>query len=509
MSDARLPRTAIIIGAGIGGLGLANLLARSGVTVTVYDKLDKAGGRAGTFSTKGFTFDSGPSWYLMPEVFEHYFSLLGKRPEDFYTLTPLKPGYKVTFEDGSDVTIYADAQRDAKTFDAIEPGSAARLRRYLQTSKRTYDLAGKYFLYNNFDSVSSVLKREVLQAGVPLALAAKRTLHANAQRSFKSQKLQQILEYHSVFLGASPFQVPAIYSLMSHLDFQQGVYYPQGGIYKIVAALEQIGRAAGVKYRYKATVTKIIVRNGVATGVTLADGRTAHADIVISNADLAFTETKLLAKQHQTYPASYWQKRTAGPSALLMYLGVKGSLPEFEHHNLFFAEQWQENFEAIFTKKVWPKTASLYVCVPSKTDTTVAPRGHENVFVLVPAPAVGKTSAAELEKLANRYLDQLIAQSGVHDLRERIVVQRLFGPSEFTERFNAWQGTALGMAHTLKQSAMFRPKTKSRKVKNLFYVGGSTQPGIGIPMCLISAELVYKRLIGDTSAGPLEKIREA
>lgn len=503
----RMPRTAVIIGAGFGGLALANLLAKSGVAVKIYEQHNQPGGRAGQLKKDGFTFDTGPSWYLMPEIFEHYFDLLGEKPQDHYELTRLDPGYNVTFADGSSVKIHGDKRKDGKTFDTVHPGSDKILQRYLDQSEEIYRLAVKEFLYNNFASAQQILPKNMIRHIPRLIMLAGRTMDSYLRGYFKNEKLRQILEYPAVFLGASPFKAPALYSLMSYLDFRQGVFYPQGGMYKLVTALTSIGQKLGVEYHYSKAVKAILYDDRKATGIELVDGTKVFADIVVSNADLHFSETKLLPSGLQTYPEKYWRKREAGPSAILLFLGVKGKLPNMEHHNLFFTQDWQGSFDQIFDKKSWPEHASMYACRPSKTDTTVAPKGHENLFVLVPGPAVAELSQEELQSLADRYIDQLAMMIGVADLRKRIVTKQIFGPRDFAAEFNAWQGTALGLSHTLRQSAMFRPKNVSSKLHNLYYVGGTTVPGIGLPMCLIGAELVYKRIIGDKTAAALPKLQ--
>lgn len=496
----------VIIGAGIGGLATANLLAKAGYDVVVYEKNSDPGGRAGLLKTKGFTFDTGPSWYLMPDVFTHYFSLFGKSIEREIDLVQLSPAYKVFFERYDPVTITSDPDTDAATFDSIEPGSGIRLKDYIQKGDEIYQLALKHFLYTNFTSVRDLTKKDVLRRGHVMTRLAFTPIDKYVSRFVTDKRLKQILEYPMVFLGSSPFSAPAIYSLMSALDFREGVYYPKGGIYTIIEKLVEIGTGLGVTYQYDAPVARIVTDGRETTGVTLASGQHISADIVISNADLHFTETKLLSPEDRSYPAQYWDKREAGPSALLMYLGVKGAVPELEHHNLFFVDEWKQNFDDIFHDKKLPWPASLYICKPSATDSTVAPKGHENVFVLVPLPAGAPIDAAKLPKVADKYLSLIENKLHIKDLRKRVVVKEVFGPGDFTDKFNAWQGTALGPSHVLRQSAFFRTPNKSRKIKNLYYVGGSTTPGIGLPMCLIGAELVYKRLAGDKRGGPIQKI---
>ena len=481
----------IIIGAGIGGMATANLLAKDGHEVSVYEKNPQLGGRAGRFSKKGFTFDTGPSWYLMPKVFDAYFRRLGTSAEEQLDLIKLTPAYKV-YSGSNSVIITGDLNTDATTFDRIEKGSGATLKSYIAKSRTTYELALQHFLYSNFRHPKDIVNKTVANRLGDMAYLATTPIHSYVRRFFKNTQLQQILEYPTVFLGSSPFSAPALYSLMSALDFDEGVYYPKGTMYAVVEALEALGRSYGVQYKTGATVKNILVENGRAKGITLANGKTVEADIVISNADLHFTETVLLEKRHRTYPASYWNKKEASPSALLMYIGVTGTIPEFEHHTLLFTEHWKENFEAIFKTKTIPKPASLYISKTSQSDAT-APKGCENIFVLVPLPSGISLTKQEQEQLANTYLEQIKQTTGV-DIKQRTVTRTLFGPDDFTETYNSWQGSMLGPSHKLTQSAFFRANNQSKKVKNLYYVGAGTRPGIGVPMCLISAELVYEKI---------------
>lgn len=502
-----MAKKVIIIGAGIGGLATANLLAQAGYQVVVYEKNHQPGGRAGLMEIDGFRFDTGPSWYLMPDVFAHYFSLFDTSVDDELDLTRLSPAYKVFFENKPPLTITSNLERDAQTFESIEQGAGSKLKRYVAKSDEIYTLSLKHFLYTNFTSLSDFMKKDVIRRGYTMTRLAFQPIDTYVATFVKDLRLRQILEYPTVFLGSSPFTAPAIYSLMSALDFREGVFYPKGGIYTVIERLIEISNKLSVFYHYNTAVANIITEKGNAIGVTLATGERAMADIVISNADLHFTETQLLQNAaDRSYPSKYWDRREAGPSALLMYLGVSGALPELQHHNLFFTDSWKENFEAIFNDKKLPQPASLYICKPSASDSTVAPDGSENVFVLVPLPAGLPMSDSALTKAADNYLQLIEQQLNIPDFVKRITVKKLFGPNDFSEQFNAWQGTALGPSHILRQSAIFRTPNKSKKVKNLYYVGGSTTPGIGLPMCLIGAELVYKRIIGDKRGGPITAI---
>jgi phytoene desaturase len=501
---AIVKKRVVIIGGGIGGLATANILAKQDYEVELYEARGQLGGRAGVFEAKGFRFDTGPSWYLMPRVFEHYYELLGEDIDEHIKLTRLDPAYQVFFEDDvKPAVIKSSLESNQELFEKMETGAGVKLKNYLEESSKTYDLAQKYFLYNTFQAKHNVLTPEVLKSLSQFLGLAMRPLHSYVKKHFTTAELQQILEYPAVFLGASPFNAPAIFSLMSYLDMQEGVFYPEGGLYRIIESLVSIGKKLGVSYHLKSPVISIATDGRRATGIQLKSGKPVQADIVISNADLHFTETELLPKELQTYPEKYWEKKLTGPSALLLYLGVKGTIAQLKHHNLFFTKDWHQNFTEIFQDRTYPTPASLYVCKPSATDKTVAPKATENVFVLVPWPANGSKQPKDLEIYADEYLAQIEDMAGIPDLHERIVYQKIFSPADFANEFNSWNGTALGPAHTLRQSALFRPANRSKKVSNLYYVGAGTQPGIGLPMCLISAELVYKYLTNDRSAGPL------
>jgi len=493
-----------VIGAGIGGLAVANLLAKIGYNVTVYEQQMHAGGRIGQLHAKGFSFDTGPSWYLMPEVFEHYFALLGKSPADYFTLHKLSPAYKVFFDYRSPLTISGDIEQDAAAFEHVEPGAGARLVRYVDSAESIYQTSMEKYLYSTASLARTAANPSVMRDVPVLARLLSRSLHAHVARTVHALPLQQILEYPMVFLGASPFTAPSLYHLMSYLDFRQGVYYPMGGMYQIVEAMLSIGANLGVTYRYDSEVTQIVAKAGRAEGITLGS-EFQPADIVVSGADLHHTETVLLEAGAQSYPGRYWRNKVAGPSALLIYLGVRGSLPQLEHHNLLFVQAWRQNFEAIFGSKQWPTAASLYISRTSATDKSVAPKGHENIFVLVPTPA-GVDEPDDVATAADHYLAQLEQATGIANLRQRIVYQQTRSTRYFSEELHSWQGSSLGMAHLLRQSAFWRPGGHSKRVRNLYYVGAGVQPGIGMPMCLISAELAVKHITDTYTAGPLHSL---
>lgn len=509
--------TALVIGGGISGLASAALLAKDGYEVTLLEGRPDVGGRAGSLEVDGFRYDTGPSWYLMPEVFDHFFKLMGTSAAEQLDLRRLDPGYRVYFEgEDAPLDISTDRAENLAIFERIETGAGAKLARYLDSARETYEMAKAKFLYTSFQDLRPIMTRDVLSQTGKLAKLLVQPLSTLAARTVSDRRLQQILGYPAVFLGSSPYLTPSMYHLMSHLDLADGVLYPMGGFTRVIEAIAGVARAAGVTIVTDAAVSRIVVRDGRAVGAEYvarggADVESTpifvEADIVVSAADLHHTETVLLEPEQQTYPQKYWDSKLAGPGALLLYLGVKGELPQLEHHTLLFTREWEKGFEKIFgaTTSV-PDPASIYVCKPSAIDPSVAPEGFENLFVLVPVPAdpgIGHGGDAHVEALADRVIEQIAAWTGIDDLASRIVVRRTAAPGDFADDLNAWKGTALGPAHTLKQSAFFRAGNVSKKVRGLYYAGGSSIPGIGLPMCLISAEILVKRLRGDTSTGPL------
>jgi phytoene desaturase len=518
----RGPQRVAIVGGGIAGLATAALLAAGGHRVELFEQNDELGGRVGTFERDGFRFDTGASWYLMPEVFEHFFHLLGTTAEDELDLTVLDPSYRVFFEGHTEpLDLRPDRAHNRAVFESLEPGAGARLDAYLRSAEETYDVALRRFLYSSFDSPASLLQPDLLRWGPRLARLLTRSLGRHVAAQFSDPRLRQLLGYPAVFLGSSPARAPSMYHLMSRLDLGDRVLYPQGGFGRVIDAIAGLAERHGATLHTGTPVSRILVSPGTGrgrprvAGVELgagSDRRTSAADVVVGAADLHHLETALLPPDLQTHPERSWRHRSPGPGAVLAMLGVDGRLPELAHHSLFFTADWDQNFGDIFgaSPRV-PDPASIYVSRASATDPAVAPAGSESLFVLVPVPADARIGhggddgqgSAAVERAADAAIDQVAAWAGVPDLRDRIRVRRTVGPEDFARRYNAWRGGALGLEHTLRQSAFFRPANVSSKVDGLLYAGASTVPGVGLPMCLISAELVLKRLAGDRSVLPV------
>ncbi|WP_250646283.1 phytoene desaturase family protein [Microbacterium tenebrionis] len=517
---ARPASRVIVIGGGVSGLATACLLARDGHRVTVLEKNPDLGGRAGAWEQDGFTFDTGPSWYLMPEVFEHFYRMLGTTTAEQLDLVPLQPGYRVYGEPRQNdpqapVDVSTGVDATGALFESRERGAGIRARRYLASASKTYRAAVRSFLYNPFSSWRDFASPAVLASVPAVVPLLSRSLWSFVARRFRDPMLRKILGYPAVFLGTSPFDAPALYHLMSHMDLVDGVQYPRGGFRAFVASLTALARENGVEILTGNDVTAIISENGRARAVEVErGGRTQRldVDIIVSAVDEHHTETVLLAPSDRSYPAKRWDAQVSGPGAVLVMLGVEGPLPELLHHSLFFSDDWHDNFDAIFgaAPRV-PKTPSIYVCRPSATDDDVAPAGAENLFVLVPLPpdvgighgGIGTEGDTAVNAVADAAIAQIAEWAGIPDLASRIVVRRTVGPADFAAQFNSFRGSALGPAHTLAQSAFFRGVTRSRRVDGLFYTGATTVPGVGLPMCLISAELVLKHVRGDHGPGPL------
>ncbi|WP_324758850.1 carotenoid 3,4-desaturase [Haloarcula montana] len=483
-----------VVGGGFGGLSAACYLADAGADVRVLEKNDHVGGRASQLEAEGFRFDMGPSWYLMPDVFERFFAYFGREPSDFYDLEPLDPHYRIFFKDGDRLDVTGDHEEMRDLFESYEPGAGEAFDDYLETSESHYETAMNKFVYEDRSRLRDWIDLDVLTAA-PVGLQLIGSMQGHVEDYFEHPKLQQIMQYTLVFLGGSPKNTPALYNMMSHVDFNLGVYYPEGGIYSVVDGLVELGTDLGVTYETSAEVDEITRRKDGFLVQTKA-GDVSHPDRVVVNADYAHAERELLPDHERQYDDDYWDDRTYAPSAFLMYMGVEGDVEPLEHHTLVLPTDWEPHFDDIFEEPDWPDDPAYYLCVPSKTDDTVAPDGHSNLFVLVPVAPGLHDGEAIREEYREKILADIAENTGV-DLRDRIVYEKQFAVSDFGERYNATEGTALGLAHTLRQTALLRPNNRSSAVDGLYFTGSFTTPGIGVPMCLISGEHTAQALIDD------------
>lgn len=481
-----MSRRVVVIGAGFGGLSAAAHLARDGYGVTVLESTEQPGGRARVLRQNGFVFDLGPSWYLMPDVFEEWFRAFGHVPQDFYDLKRLTPSYRV-FSDKRQFDI-PTAPAVFKVFESIEPGAGKRLQHLLALTAKEYAAVRNGLLALDGLSYGQALRPDVLRYLARPELA--RSYHGRIKRYVHDADLQHVLEFMTVFMGGSPKSVPAYYSLLAHVDMNMGVWYPMGGFGAVAEAFASVAKEAGADIRYERPVTRIETKRGKVTAVWSGEERVA-ADVVVANADYAFVETTLLDTEAQSYDERYWERRQLSPTGLVAAIGVNRRLPQLLHHNLFFDVDWDAHFEQVFMSRQWSADPLFYTCVPSRTDPSVAPSGYENIFLLAPMAPGTNPSQSELEATADSLLARIERKIGIR-FTEDIVARTVLGPAYFAATFNAYRGNAFGLSHTMLQSAVLRPRLRSSRVPNLFYTGQYTNPGTGVPMVIQSGQIVAR-----------------
>jgi len=485
-----MKRKALIIGAGFAGLSSALLLLRDGWDVTVLDNNEGPGGRARLWSEKGYHFDMGPSWYLMPEVFDRFFASIGVPSAEVLELTKLSTHYKVYFEGESAVTITEDLEATKKLFDTFEPNGGKRLDAYMKGAELKYDIAVGSFLYKEYKSVFDFFNARVLTEGLQMGIF--QSLDKFVSKYFTDRRAKQILEYAMVFLGTSPHEAPSMYSLMSHVDLKLGVWFPKGGMNGVAVAMAELVKQRGGVLHFNHDVKRLQVENGQVTKV-VTEKDTFEADVVVNTGDYAHGETQLLEPRWQTYRQPYWNQRVVAPSMFIVYLGVKKRLPGLEHHNLYFSADWNKHFDTIFKTPSWPENPCFYLSAITRTDSSMAPEGCENLFLLVPAAP----GLSDPEEFRQKYLSTVIShveKTTGQSFRDEIDVCRVFSQQDFARDYHAFKGTALGLSHTLFQTAIFRPRLQSKKVKNLYYTGQYTHPGVGVPMTLIASDVLATKL---------------
>ncbi len=480
----------IVIGAGFAGISAASFLAQKGYEVTVVEKNEMAGGRARKFEAEGFMFDMGPSWYWMPDIFDRYFEQFGKKTADYYELIRLDPSYSIFFGQNDIMNVPAQMSELEAMFERYELGSTQNLRKFLKEAAYKYEVGVKEFVFKPSRSIMEFADWRVLKSVFRLQMFQSMSKHVRSL--FKNEQLIKLLEFPVLFLGATPENTPAMYSLMNYADLALGTWYPKGGMHQIIKGMVELAEELGVQFEYNQEVTNIYVENGQAKKVITKNAE-FEADIVVAGADYHHIDQKILEPEYRNYSAKYWDKRTMAPSSLLFYLGVDKKLDGLLHHNLFFDEDFKQHATEIYEDPQWPSKPLFYVCCPSKTDETAAPKGKENVFVLIPlAPDLEDTEELR-EKYYNMVMERLEKLTG-QTVRDSVIYKRSYAHRDFKKDYNAYKGNAYGLANTLRQTAILKPSLKNKKIKNLYLTGQLTVPGPGVPPSLISGEVVANEI---------------
>lgn len=471
-----------IIGSGFSALAAACYLAQAGHSVTVFEKNDTIGGRARQLKKDGFTFDIGPTWYWMPDVFERFFADFNKQPSDYYSLEKLSPAYQVYFGINEFINIADNLEEIIQTFEATEKGSGIVLKQFMTEAKSNYDIAIKDLVYNPGVSPMELVTIESMKKIRQFFT----NISQDVRKRFKNKKLIQILEFPVLFLGAKPSDTPSFYSFMNYADFGLGTWHPKNGMYSVVTAIEKLAVELGVTIHVNANISKINVDGKTATSL-IVNGETVTADIILSGADYHHTET-LLDIKHRAYSENYWKRKIFAPSSLLFYVAFDKKIKNVAHHSLFFDVDFDAHAEAIYDDPKWPKNPLFYASFPSKTDSSAAPDGKEAAIFLIPiAPGIEDT-----DSLRNHYFEKIMTRLEnltQQDLKDHIIYKSSYCVNDFVKDYNSYKGNAYGMANTLLQTAFLRPKLKSKKVRNLYFTGQLTVPGPGVPPALISGKL--------------------
>lgn len=467
-------------------------MAKAGWDVTVLEKQSTPGGRARQLKADGFTFDMGPSWYWMPDVFERYFGCFGKQVSDYYELERLDPSYRVYWQDGES-DIPANYEDLKKLFESIEPGSGQKLDKFLEEAVYKYEVGINKLVYKPGQSLTEFLDWETIKGVFKLDVFTSIDKHIG--KFFKHPKLRQLMEFPVLFLGALPKDTPALYSLMNYADIKLGTWYPKKGMYAVVEGMYKLALELGVKFVFDCNVTAINIVDATARKVEAQDGSAYEADVVIGGADYHFVETKLLPENYRRYSEKYWDSRLMAPSCLLYYVGLNKKIEGVPHHSLFFDADFEVHGQEIYTTKKWPTDPLFYVSVSSVTDETVAPPGCDNMVFLIPVAAGLSADTEELrEKYFQKILERFEKKTG-QEIMDNIIYKKSYSIADFETDYNSFKGNAYGLANTLMQTAIFRPSCRSIKIKNLFYTGQLTVPGPGVPPSLISGEVVANEVL--------------
>ncbi len=479
-----------VIGSGFSGLSAAAYAARAGNEVMVFEKNSIAGGRARQFKTdNGYTFDMGPSWYWMPDIIENFFLDFTYEVKEFYKLIKLDPQFEMIFSEDK-MTIPASYESLKELFEKTEKGSGIKLDAFMKAAKYKYDVGMLEYVNKPCKSWTEFISPRIAASAFRMDLLT--NFRSYVSKYFKNEKLRALMEFPVIFLGASPEKIPALYSMMNYGGYVLGTLYPQGGFYELVKAMQDIGENQGATFHFNKNVEKIITDKNKVTGLKV-NGEIIEFDAVIASSDYHHTET-LIDEQERNYNEAYWKSRTFAPSCLIYYLGFNKRIPKLQHHTLFFENDLDKHIHNIYEDKKWPEAPLFYACCPSKTDDSVAPKGHENVFLLMPLA----TGIEDNESIREKYFMEMIKRLEKHtqttNLIDAIDYKKSYCITDFINDYNAYEGNAYGLANTLKQTAVLKPSIKNKKIKNLFYCGQLTVPGPGVPPSIISGKIVANQI---------------
>ncbi len=485
-------KIATVVGAGFAGLSAAAHLAKEGFDVRILEKNDGLGGRARQFQAEGFTFDMGPSWYWMPEIFEQFFNAFGHTAADYYELVRLDPSYEVVFGVEDRVEVPASTAELFQLFERLEPGSSDNLRKFLKEAEYKYRVGISEFVRKPGHSILDFADLRVLKSAFRLQMLT--DMASYVRKLFRHPQLIQLLEFPVLFLGATPANTPALYSLMNYADLELGTWYPLGGMHKIIEGMAAVAREQGVEIISGAEVAEVVTKAGKVRSVRTVDGQEYPTDVLICAADYHHFEQKVLNPADRVYSPAYWADRTMAPSSLLFYVGLDRKVPDLHHHTLFFDADFNRHAQEIYEDPAWPEDPLFYVCAPSVTDPAVAPEGCENMFFLLPLAPDLEHAPERREHYWNLMCDRLQQRIGF-DIRPHVVYRRGYAHKEFREDYHAYRGNAYGLANTLTQTAFLKPKLRSKKLENLWYAGQLTTPGPGMPPSIISGEVAARDIL--------------
>lgn len=475
-----------IIGSGFSGLSAAAYASKNGNEVHVFEKHEQAGGRARQFCTpQGYVFDMGPSWYWMSDIMESFFKDFGYNTSDFFELISLNPQFEMIFSD-SKLTVPKNFEELKALFESIEAGAGMQLEKFMQAAKFKYEVGMQDFVNKPCNNWFEFISPKIAKSALKLDLLT--NFRSYVARYFKNEKLRTLMEFPVIFLGASPKNIPALYSLMNYGGYAMGTHYPIGGFYQLVLAMKSVAEKQGAKFHFNNKVERINVDNGKVNTLTI-NGENHEFDAVIASSDYHHTET-LLDQNYRNYDENYWKKKTFAPSSLIFYLGISETIPNLKHHTLFFENDLDDHIDCIYGEKKWPEKPLFYACCPSKSDSSVAPNGKENLFLLMPIAIDIDDDENTREKYLLEMLSRIEKHTGIMDLFSKIEYKKSYCVSDFVADYNAYGGNAYGLANTLNQTAVLKPKMRNKKIKNLFYTGQLTVPGPGVPPAIISGKIV-------------------